>query len=131
MDADMIANDVFGLAARQSSWLLARQRLVAQNTANANTPGYKTADLKPFEATLQSVSPRLATTSPMHIAVGDEREAASPTAGNAGNAEVYYSGNDVSLEQEMGKAGEISRAYALNTSIVKAFNGMILQSVKG
>jgi flagellar basal-body rod protein FlgB len=131
MDADMIANDVFGLAARQSSWLLARQRLVAQNTANANTPGYRTAELKPFEATLQSASLRLVTTSPEHIAVADESEAASPTPEKAGNAEVYYSGNDVSLEEEMSKAGAISRAYALNTSIVKAFNGMILQSAKG
>ncbi len=42
----MIANDVFDLAARQASWLLARQRVVAQNVANANTPGYKTADLE-------------------------------------------------------------------------------------
>ena len=49
----MMANDIFDLAARQESWLLARQRVVAQNSANANTPGYKALDIKPFEATLQ------------------------------------------------------------------------------
>ena len=126
----MIANDVFDLAARQSSWLLARQRVVAQNVANANTPGYKTADLKPFEATLQSVSLQLAATSPKHI-VADESQVPAPVSENADNTEVYYSGNDVSQELEMAKAGEVSRAYALNTSVVKAFNGMVLQAAKG
>ena len=126
----MIANDVFDLAARQSSWLLARQRVVAQNVANANTPGYKAADLKPFEATLQSVSLQLAATSPKHIVV-DESPVPAPVSENADNAEVYYSGNDVSQELEMAKAGEVSRAYALNTTVVKAFNGMVLQAAKG
>jgi flagellar basal-body rod protein FlgB len=130
MDADMIANDVFDIAARQSSWLLARQRVVAQNVANANTPGYKTADLKPFEATLQSVSLQLAATSPKHFVL-DESQAPAPVSENADNIEVHYSGNDVSLELEMAKAGEVSRAYALNTSVVKAFNGMVLQAAKG
>ena len=127
----MIANDVFGLAARQASWLLARQNVVAQNVANANTPGYKTADLKPFDAALQSASLQLASTSPAHITLDTSQMAAPADPENADNAEVYYSGNDVSEEQEMGKAGAISRAYALNTSIVKVFNGMILQAVKG
>lgn len=126
----MIANDIFSLAARQSSWLLARQRVVAQNVANANTPGYKTADLKPFDATLQSVSLQLAATSPKHF-VADESHAPVPVSENADNIEVYYSGNDVSEEQEMAKAGAVSRAYALNTSVVKAFNGMVLQAAKG
>ena len=31
----------------------------------------------------------------------------------------------------MAKAGEVSLAYALNTSVVKAFNGMVLQAAKG
>ena len=67
----MMANDIFGLAARQESWLLARQRVVAQNSANANTPGYKSLDIKPFEATLQSASLQLATTTPTHFTLDD------------------------------------------------------------
>lgn len=125
-----MANDIFSLAARQSSWLLARQELVAQNVANANTPGYKAVDLKPFEASLENASLQLSVSSPAHFGLGDAREMSQP-ASAADAAEAYYSGNDVSEEQEMGKAGEIARAYALNTAIVKAFNGMILQAVKG
>jgi flagellar basal-body rod protein FlgB len=130
MDADTMANDIFALAARQASWLLARQQVVAQNVANANTPGYKAADLKPFEASLETASLQLAATSPAHFSIGDAQELSQPA--NAPDSdEVYYSGNDVSEEQEMGKTGQIARAYALNTAIVKAFNGMVLQAVKG
>ncbi len=127
----MMANDIFGLAARQESWLLARQRVVAQNSANANTPGYKSLDIKPFEATLQSASLQLSATSPTHFTLDDAEAEAAAAGENSENDDVYYSGNDVSQEEEMGKAGAISRAYALNTSIVKAFNGMILQAAKG
>ena len=126
-----MANDVFGLAAQQSSWLLARQRVVAQNVANANTPGYKTVDLKPFEATLQSASMQLAVTSPAHISLDSGEAETATAAGEAESDEIYRSGNDVSQEQEMGKVGAIYRAYALNTAVVKAFNSMVLQAVKG
>jgi len=126
-----MANDVFDLAARQASWLLARQQVVAQNVANANTPGYKTADLKPFDAALQSASLQLAATSPAHFVLDKSQVAADPEAGNADNPDVYFSGNDVSQEDEMSKAGEISRAYVLNTSVVKALNGMLLMAAKG
>ncbi|MFY9641515.1 MAG: flagellar basal body protein [Rhodomicrobium sp.] len=126
----MTANDVFGLAARQASWLLARQQVIAQNVANSNTPGYKAADLKPFDASLQTASMQLTATSPAHFSI-DETQDLSTAASIEGNSEAYVSGNDVSQEQEMGKAGAISRAYALNTAIVKAFNSMVLSAAKG
>ncbi len=126
----MMANDVFDLAAHQASWLLARQQVIAQNVANANTPGYRAADLKPFEASLQTASVQLTVTSPAHFSAGETQ--ALSTAGNIDeNSDVYVSGNDVSQEQEMAKAGALSRAYALNTAIVKAFNGMVLTAAKG
>ena len=45
--------------------------------------------------------------------------------------DVTHSGNSVSVEQEMMKAGDVNRAYALDTSIVKAFHRMYLASAKG
>ncbi len=126
----MMANDVFDLAARQASWLLAKQQVVAQNVANANTPGYRAADIKPFEASLQTASLQLVATSPAHFSI-DETQDLSTAGNTAEDSETYVSGNDVSQEQEMGKAGAIARAYALNTAIVKAFNGMVLQAAKG
>jgi len=127
----MAVNNVLDLAARQASWLVARENLVAQNVANANTPGYKTADLKPFEAEIQTASLSLTATSPKHISLGGgdfQQAAEDPT---PLNRETFLSGNNVSLESEMMKGGEINRAHALNVAIVKAFNGMLLQSAKG
>ena len=40
---------LFDLAAQQARWLSARQVAVAENIANANTPGYRAADVPPFE----------------------------------------------------------------------------------
>ena len=131
MDADMNTADVFDLAARQASWLLARQSAVAQNVANSSTPGYTAADLQPFEAGLREASLQLAATSPRHIGTGENQAGYTAGAIAAEETETFFSGNDVNLEQEMVKAGEISRAYALNTAIVKAFNAMVLQSAKG
>jgi flagellar basal-body rod protein FlgB len=131
MDADMAINNVLDLAARQSSWLLSRENLVAQNVANANTPGYKTADLTPFEASLQTASLQLTTTSPMHISIPQSEFQSTPEETTTAKSDTFLAGNNVSLESEMMKGGEINRAYSLNTAVVKAFNGMLVQSVKG
>ena len=127
----MSVNNVLDLAARQASWLLARENLVAQNVANANTPGYKAADLKPFEGMLQTAALRLTRTSRAHLDI-DESDAA-PALDDTSNskAETFLSGNDVSLEGEMMKGGEINRAFSLNAAITKAFNGMLVQATKG
>lgn len=126
----MRIDNVLDLAAGQASWLLARESLVAQNVANANTPGYRAADLKPFEASLQEASLQLAKTSPGHISIADGAPAPAPGDASLEKSETYLSGNDVSLEREMIKGGEISRAYSLNAAVTKAFNGMILQAAK-
>jgi len=127
----MAINNVLDLAARQSSWLLSRENLVAQNVANANTPGYKTADLTPFEASLQTASLQLTTTSPMHISIPQSEFQSTPEETTTAKSDTFLAGNNVSLESEMMKGGEINRAYPLNTAVVKAFNGMLVQSVKG
>ena len=44
--------------------------------------------------------------------------------------EVVHSGNSVSLEQEMIKAGDVNRDYSLNTAIVRSFHRMFLSSAK-
>ncbi len=128
MDAEMRIDNVLDLAARQTSWLLARQNLVAQNVANANTPGYKTVDLKPFEGALNSASLQLVRTSPGHMAIAESQTEPTTEDASAEKGEAYISGNDVGLEQEMMKGGEINRAYSLNMAVTKAFHAMIMQA---
>ncbi|MBV9993428.1 MAG: flagellar basal body rod protein FlgB [Alphaproteobacteria bacterium] len=95
------------------SWLEARQNVLSQNVANADTPGYVAHDLKPmdFESLLKSASAGggfntgLMTTDSRHIAI---------TPSNAGGFDSHASpdieanplGNSVSLEQEMIKVSD-------------------------
>jgi flagellar basal-body rod protein FlgB len=47
---------LFDLASQQARWLSARHIAVASNIANANTPGYKAADVPPFETAPQQAA---------------------------------------------------------------------------
>ncbi len=127
----MSVNNVLDLASRQASWLLARENLVAQNVAHANTPGYRTSDLKPFEGALQAATLQLAKTSAGHLDIAESDAEPDPDDLSVAKDGTSLSGNNVSLEWEMLKGGEISRAYSLNTAVVKAFNGMLVQAGKG
>ncbi len=121
---------LFGIASQRTSWLATRQTVVAENVANANTPGYKAKDLASFSEVLASTRLDLASSSNMHMAslggASDSQDVVTETPWD-----VTHSGNSVSLEQEMLKAGEISRAYSLDTSVVKAFHRLLVMSVKG
>ena len=44
--------------------------------------------------------------------------------------EVVHSGNSVSLEQEMLKAGDVNKDYSLNTAIIKSFHRMFMSTAK-
>ena len=72
----------------------------------------------------------VATTNPAHISIGiPDLPTARSKESNAW--EVTKSGNSVSLEQEMMKAGDVNRSYSLNTNVVKAFNSMMSSALKG
>ncbi len=121
---------LFDYASQQARWLSARQTTIAENVSNANTPGFKASDVAPFQELLSDASVRMAATNPAHFGL-DPLNVDSVAVKESGSWEVTHSGNSVSLEKEMIKAGEVNRNYSLNTSIVKAFNQMLLASVKG
>jgi flagellar basal-body rod protein FlgB len=120
---------LFDIVSRQNRWLSVRQSTIAGNIANANTPGYKALDVEPFEKTLEMTRLSMSSTNAAHIADAGTK---TPTVevGNASSWDVTHSGNSVSIEQELINAGEVNRAYRLNTSIAKAFHRMILASAK-
>lgn len=121
---------LFGVASRRAEWLSNRQTIVAENVANANTPGYTTKDIKPFSEVMDTTRLQMAASNPLHLVSADGRAVEADSAPAEG-WDVLYSGNSVSLEQEMLKAGEVSRDFSLNTSVVKAFQSMLMTSVKG
>jgi flagellar basal-body rod protein FlgB len=121
---------LFELASQQARWLSVRQSTIAQNVANANTPGYTSLDVEPFESVLDNTPLKMATTQLAHLT--DNESQLTSTATKADTPwEVLHSRNSVGLEQEMIKAGDVNRQFSLNTNIVKAFHRMLLASVKG
>ncbi|HXF55702.1 MAG TPA: flagellar basal body rod protein FlgB [Hyphomicrobiaceae bacterium] len=121
---------LFGLASRHNQWLAVRQATIAGNIANANTPGFKALDTQPFEDVLQSTALAMRATRPTHLAPTQRNVSVTEVGADQG-WETSHSGNTISLDQELLKAGEVNRSFALNANILKAFHRMLLMSVKG
>jgi flagellar basal-body rod protein FlgB len=121
---------LFGIASQRSSWLANRQTVVAENVANASTPGYTSKDISSFTEVLDTTGMEISRSSDMHLASLGRSRGENTTAAQT-SWDVTHSGNSVIIEQEMLKAGEISRSYALNTSVMKAFQRLLIMSVKG
>lgn len=120
---------LFSLIGRQQAWLSTRQALVAQNIANVDTPGYRAVDAAPFARAMARVGFEMAGSSPLHMRPSTT-ESLATTIQSADGWETNHSGNTVSAEMEMIKAGDIRNAYALNTSIMRAFHGMWMATAK-
>ncbi|WP_370674112.1 flagellar basal body rod protein FlgB [Pleomorphomonas sp. PLEO] len=121
---------LFSLASRQADWLSVRQATVAQNVANADTPKYSAVDVEPFSEVFSQTRLELAATNPGHMAPSG-LDAATADVRREKAWETSHSGNSVSLEQEMIKAGDIHTSFSLNRSIVAAFGRMLTSAVKG
>src|SRR5579863_3802663 len=96
---------LFEALAKRMSWLTARQTVLAENVANANTPGYVPKDVKApdFRSLVKQSSGvlQLAATQPGHFApaVPDDGGAQIVTAPD----DHSLDGNGVSLEAQMMK----------------------------
>lgn len=121
---------LFELASRQARWLSARQVAIAGNIANVDTPKYKAQDVEPFVETLERTQLGMAATVPGHIGIASAAPGGVQTIDRKGWA-VEESGNSVTVEAELLKAGQVNRAFSLNTAIVKSFHRMLMTSVKG
>ncbi len=121
---------LFDLASQRNQWLSLRQATVSGNIANANTPGYAALDVQPFEAVLQQSTLEMAATDPAHVTQTTQRldNYAEP---QEDAWHIVDSGNSVSLEKEMVKAGEINSAYSLSNNVIRSFHRMLLSSSKG
>lgn len=99
------------------SWLNERQGVLAQNVANADTPGYVRQDIKPldFAKVLEnatsptSLSTGLATTDPHHIALPGTQ--ASGGLNSDDLVDAPGNGEAVSSEEEMIKVADTQAQY--------------------
>ncbi len=94
-----------------------RQKVIASNIANADTPGYKATDLV-FKNILSNEHVKLSTSDPKHIA-------GSKTNGVNGKLIIednpsWGDGNNVELDVEMAKMTENSLIYSAAVTILTA-----------
>ncbi len=117
---------LFTLASQHERWATVRQAAVTSNIANANTNGYTAVDIQPFSAVLDDTAQvTLARTEPGHLsATGDSGD---PTVRDWQSKDT---GQPVALDQQLMIADETSRAFSLDTSIVKAFHRMMMTAMR-
>ena len=108
---DLEGIPLFTMLKSRLGYLSARQQLIAQNVANADTPGFAPKDLKPFTlpASLGGQAGGLA---PIAPSMTSPLDLAAPTSSSTTNgwhaiaspdSETTLNGNQVVLEDEMAK----------------------------
>lgn len=132
MDLDRI--NLLKAITRRMDWLGERQRVLAENISNADTPGYKPRDLKPvsFSEMVRSsqIGIRASATQPGHLrglngSYNDGWAAARQT----GTYETSPNGNAVNLEQQMMNVVETQGEHSLMTNLYRKQVGMLRKAL--
>jgi flagellar basal-body rod protein FlgB len=104
----------------------ARMAVIAENVANADTPGYKAKDLPGFAEVFAADDGAMRTTRPGHL--GASSSTAMPTPEQANGREAP-NGNSVSLEAEMVKSVEARQNHDMALAIYRATSDVIRASL--
>ncbi len=108
-------------------WHQTRQKLLAENVSNADTPRFQPRDLKEPSfgpgGRPAGGSTAVERTSPMHLAGTQGRAGEDPRA--AARFEVRPSGNAVNLEDEMLKVAQNQADYQMAASLYQKSMGML------
>lgn len=113
---------LFAALRARMEWLSERQKLLSENIANADTPGYQVRDLKPvdFHKLLKRGSTsQIAMTNPLHLKGAADAQRFNFKPEKVSTEEVNPSGNSVSIEEQMVKLGETQMEYETATSIYR------------
>lgn len=106
---DLANTPFFSVLRARLDQLSERQRLIAENIANASTPGYRPRDVDTagFERLLASASGgrglAIARTQPGHLGAGGSADVSVVT---RDDSETTIDGNSVVLEEQMARAAE-------------------------
>ncbi len=132
---------LFSMLKSRLGYLSERQRLISQNVANSDTPGYAPEDLTPFQvkdmhldqngSASLGVSAPLAPviTQPGHL--GGVATPAQPFAPNqTADSETRLDGNKVVLEEEMMKMTDARMNYAATIGFYEKSMNMIQLAIR-
>ena len=121
---------LFAAFSKRMAWLTARQTVLAENVANANTPGYQAKDLKQLDFK-SLVGNRNGTPNGLLRLAADQPGHFAPAMPNTPAAVVKVAddqsldGNGVSLEAQMMKVSTNASEYALVTTLYRQNISMI------
>lgn len=114
MDVSQIP--LFALADRRTAWLAARQSVLAQNIANADTPHYRARDLAPFAS---GFAPHLALASTASGHLAGRPAPAAPVLTPPG--EHAPDGNAVAIDEQLVKVADTDTAHELTLSLSRTY----------
>jgi flagellar basal-body rod protein FlgB len=105
---------LFSMLRGRLGYLSERQKLIAQNVANADTPGYQPSDLKAFS--FQAHVQAAGVTQPMAVTQAGHMQpkghaAPGMKAVKTKDSETTLDGNSVVLEEEMMKMSDARMSY--------------------
>jgi flagellar basal-body rod protein FlgB len=113
---------LFAAMTEKMRWHQARQSLLAENVANAETPGFRGRDLKAFSledvnANRSEAAVTTVATNPMHFSVSSEKGGGGFPSRSLNSFEITPEGNGVTLEDEMMKVTANQMDYQAVTTL--------------
>jgi flagellar basal-body rod protein FlgB len=117
--------DLFALAEQRLAYIDQRQRVVAQNIANADTPDYRPRDLLSFDKLLRAQPVAPAVTSAMHM-TGLVQQASLT---REVPSERALDGNAVNVEGQLTKVAEDETNASLVGNLWKTYMGMYMTAL--
>ncbi len=118
---------IFSMLRTRMQWHQERQRLLAENVANADTPNFRPRDLNEpkFDKTMPTALASLALTrtDPAHLA--ETPSTASAFRSERQQFEIRPAGNAVSLEDEMMKVANNQMDYQAASALYSRSLGLI------
>lgn len=118
---DLQGIGLFRMISQQLRWLGQRQDVLAQNVANADTPGYQAHDIAPIafgDALKQATAMSPAVTQAGHLS-GKIADGAAAKVKALVPWEVSPDGNGVVLEQQMTALAETQANYQMATELYR------------
>lgn len=122
---DLSQIPLFALADRRLAWVGSRQAVLAENIANADTPGWRSKDLQPFAASLSAAGLSLVATAPGHL----PGIVAPPSAVAAQQPERSPDGNSVAIDKELAKVADTDAAHEIAIGLTKTYLGMFRTAI--
>ncbi len=105
----------------------ARQSEIARNIANADTPGFRARDLRPFGEVYTGQTGGMRASRAGHLGQGPVDEAVQAERLMAGA--TAPNGNSVSLEAEMVKAVEVRQQHEMALAIYRSTSNIVRTSL--